>query len=115
MNKFLLFIPLFLFSFDFSLKKDEVLNLEVSYGQFKYELIFRWTLYKNDVLVILYKYDNFPHQVILLKPYLDTLRIKVADFGDFRPHLYIKVINFSDKITKFRIYTDNKKIKFKEK
>ena len=118
MNKFFLFIPLFLLSFDFSLKKDEVLNLEVFYNKFKYNLSFRWTLYKNNVLVVLYRYDNFPYQITLFKPYIDTFKIKVADFPDFKPYLYVKVLKFSDKITKFRIYTDSvykNKIKFKEK
>jgi len=108
MNKFLLFFPFILnaFIFNFSLKKDELSHFEVYYYKRKYNLIFRWTLYKNKVLVVLYKYDTFPYQITLFKPYINTFRIKVADFPDNKPYLYVKVINFSDKITKFRIFTD---------
>jgi len=109
MNKFFfIFFPLFLwaFVFNFSLKKDEISSFRVIYHKKVYNLNFRWTLYKNNVLVILYKYDGFPYQITLIKPYLDTLRIKIADFPDNKPFLYVKVIDFSDKIIKFRMFTD---------
>ena len=112
MNKiFFLFLPFFLnaafitIPFNFSLKKDQFAKMYIYYDKHKYELDLRWTLYKNKVLIVLYKYDNFPYQITLFKKYpLDTFSIKIADYPDFKPYLYIKVTKFSDKITSFKIF-----------
>ena len=112
MNKFfLLFLPFILnaafitLPFNFSLKKDEFAKMYIYYDKHKYELDLRWTLYKNKVLIILYKYDNFPYQITLFKEYpIDTFRIKIADYPEFKPYLYVKVTKFSDKITSFKIF-----------
>ena len=110
MSKFLLFFPLLLnaafisLPYDFSLKKDETINFNVVYKNKSYDLSLRWTLYKNEVLIILYKYDGFPYQITLFKNYpIDIFRIKVVDF-DNSPYLYIKVMRFSDKITEFEMF-----------
>ena len=127
MNKFFFFFPFILnaafitLPFNFSLKKDEIAKMVIYYDKFKYNLLLRWTLYKNEVLIVLYKYDNFPYQITLFKNYpIDTFRIKIADFSDNKPYLYVKVKEFSDKITSFRIflnkeYEDKIKIDFKGK
>ena len=112
MNKFfLLFLPFILnaafitLPFNFSLKKDEFAKMYIYYDKHKYKLDLRWTLYKNNVLIILYKYDNFPYQITLFKEYpIDTFRIKIADYPEFKPYLYVKVTKFSDKITSFKIF-----------
>ena len=108
-------MPLFLnaafiaLPYNFSLKKDETINFNVVYENRSYDFSLRWTLYKNEVLVVLYKYDNFPYQITLFKNYpIDMFKIKVADF-DNNPYLYIKVNRFSDKITKFEIFLGKEK------
>ena len=122
MNKFFfLFLPFLLkaafitLPFDFSLKKDETAKMQIYYDGKKYDLSLRWTLYKNEVLIVLYKYDEFPYQITLFNTYpIDTFRVKIADYPDFKPYLYVKVTQFSDKITSFRIFLDkvySKKIK----
>ena len=127
MNKLFLFLPFVLyasfikFPFNFSLKKDQNAKMIIYYDKKAYNLTLRWTLYKNGILIVLYKYDNFPYQLTLFNEYpLDTFRIKIADYPDFKPYLYIKVTQFSDKISSFRLYLNkiykNKiKIDFKGK
>ena len=122
MNKiFFLFLPFLLkaafitLPFNFSLKKDEIAKMYIYYDGKKYDLNLRWTLYKNKVLVVLYNYDKFPYQITLFDTYsIDTFRIKIADYPDFKPYLYVKVTQFSDKITSFRIFLNKiyeKKVK----
>jgi len=122
MNKFFfLFLPFLLkaafitLPFNFSLKKDEIAKMYIYYDGKKYDLSLRWTLYKNKVLVVLYNYDKFPYQITLFDTYpIDTFRIKIADYPDFKPYLYVKVTQFSDKITSFRIFLNKiyeKKVK----
>ena len=112
MNKiFFIFLPFLLkaafitLPFNFSLKKDEIAKMYIYYDGKKYDLSLRWTLYKNKVLIVLYRYDEFPYQITLFNTYLiDTFRIKIADYPDFKPYLYVKVTQFSDKITSFEIF-----------
>jgi len=112
MNKiFFIFLPFLLkaafitLPFNFSLKKDEIAKMYIYYDGKKYDLSLRWTLYKNKVLIVLYRYDEFPYQITLFNTYpIDTFRIKIADYPDFKPYLYVKVTQFSDKITSFEIF-----------
>lgn len=77
-NKLLLKL-LFLFSFlyskgfiyekEISLKKDQEFRLSIETFNISKNLIFKWTLFKNDGIVILLKYDHFPYQFILYKNY----------------------------------------------
>jgi hypothetical protein len=79
MSKIFLFLPLLLFSFDplkywwiddiIYLKKDYPVIYKIYYNGGVYTLKFRWTLYKNDGLVMLYNYEKFPYQNILYKNY----------------------------------------------
>ena len=48
-----------------TLEKDEVVAFEVDGRLYT----FRWTLYINDGLVVLVKYDNFPYQTVLYRDY----------------------------------------------
>ena len=116
MNKlFFLFFPLFLFAeiffpYTLKLKKDEVFPLSVYYQGRTYHLKLRWTLYKNGVLTLLYRYDNFPHQITLFKSYQkNSFRIDIAKYPEFNPYFLIEFIDFNDKIATFKMYLFNGK------
>jgi hypothetical protein len=76
MNKFLIFLPLFLFAsyikfpYTIYLKKDEIFQMNVYYLNRVYHFKMRWTLFINDVITVLYNYDNFLRQVELQKKIL---------------------------------------------
>ncbi|WP_457564982.1 hypothetical protein, partial [Caminibacter sp.] len=94
----------------FSLKKDEIKTFKIYYKKYIYPLKIRWTLYKNDYLVVLYNFNGFPRQVMLKKTYpLDTFKIDIAKFPTFYPYLLIKFDDFNDKIATFKIYLFNSK------
>ena len=117
MNKFfLLFLPLFLFSeyiefpYTIKLKKDETAYFNVEYLNRTYPFKFRWTLFINDILTLLYRYDNFPRQVDLYKnPPLNTFKVKIAKIPEIYPYLYIEFSDFDGKIATFNIYLMNGK------
>ncbi|NPA87201.1 hypothetical protein [Caminibacter pacificus] len=123
MNKLIFFIfPLFLFAeivkfpYTFSLKKDEIAKFKVYYEKHSYPLEMRWTLYKNEVLTVLYKYDDFPYQITLEREYpLNTFRVDIAKCPEKIPYFLIEFVDFNDKIAKFRIYLFNgKKVRVKK-
>jgi len=66
MSKIFFFLPVFLFSafitlpFNFTLRKDEIARFKIYYDGKSYDLNFKWTLCKNNVLIVLYNYDTFP-------------------------------------------------------
>ncbi len=117
MNKFFfLFIPFLLFAqyinfpYTVKLKKDEIVKFTIYYDKFSYPFRFRWTLYKNDYLVVLYNFNGFPRQVMLTKTYpLDAFRLKIAKFPEFYPYLLVKFDDFNAKIATFKIYLFNGK------
>ncbi len=103
-----LFAAFITFPYEFSLKKDEIRKFNVYYKKFTFPFEIRWTLYKNDYLVVLYKFDDFPRQVMLTKNYpLDTFRIDIAKFPDIYPYLLIKFKDFNGKIATFEMYLFN--------
>jgi len=55
----------FRYTKDISLKKDEQMKILVKYGQYNKLFKFRWTLYKNEGVVILRSYDKIVAQNIL--------------------------------------------------
>ncbi len=122
MSKFFLFFPLFLYSLTFpytvELKKDETISFEVTYLKNIYLFNLRWTLFKNDVLTVLYRYDNFPRQITLYKDYpLNAFKVPVAKIPDNYPYFYIVFKDFNGKIATFDIYLKNGKkvvVKVKE-
>ncbi|NPA55217.1 MAG: hypothetical protein GXO40_02515 [Epsilonproteobacteria bacterium] len=77
MNKlFVWLFPLFVFGMSGDywwvedtvfLKKDYPVEYKIYYNGEVYKLKFRWTLYKNDGLVMLYNFKNHPYQNILYK------------------------------------------------
>jgi hypothetical protein len=117
MNKFFFFfLPVFLFGFfirfpyEISLKKDQTVKFKVYYLKYTYPFEMRWTLYKNGYIVVLYKFNNFPRQVMLTKNYpLDSFKVEIAKFPLFYPYLFIKFVDFNDKIATFKIFLYNGK------
>jgi len=117
MNKFfIIFFPLFLFStyikfpYTVKLKKDETAYFNVYYLNRTYPFKFRWTLYINDILTVLYRYDNFPRQVELYKnPPMNAFKVKIAKIPEIYPYFYIEFNNFDGKIATFNIYLMNNK------
>ena len=51
------------------LKKDEFYVIKLQANQAQKTLYFRWTLLKNDGLVVHLNYDSFPHQFVLYEDY----------------------------------------------
>jgi len=85
MKKVFLFflLPVWLFSLEdywtyeeeFSLKKDEFIHYKVD----SRDLLFRWTLFHNNGLVYIAKYDMFPYQGILYDRYRqNSFKIKLG-------------------------------------
>lgn len=94
---------------EIELSKDElkVINLLVENTQ--KVLTLRWTLYKDNGLVLHIKYDNFPHQVVLYKASLNSYKVileNLANNINENPNIIIYFINFDMKTNKamFRYY-----------
>lgn len=91
---------------EFSLKKDEFVLYKVK----EKELLFRWTLFHNNGLVYIAKYDMFPYQGILYKRYrLDSFQIKtgrnsIAGVEDPYCMITFKKFNVKTKRSDFKIY-----------
>ena len=119
MGKFFLFLPLFLladfinFPYEIDLKKDKVAYFDVYYLKKMYPFKLRWTLYKNDILTILYRYDNFPRHITLYKdPPLNTFKIDISKITELNPYFYIEFLDFNNQTVKLKIYLKNgKKVK----
>ena len=110
MSKIFFFLPVFLFSafitlpFNFTLKKDEIARFKVYYNGKSYDLIFRWTLCKNNVLIVLYNYDTFPYQITLFNDFsLNFLKIDIAKYPDFTPKIFITAKTFNENKNDFEI------------
>ena len=124
MNKFFLFFlfSIFLFAqylkfpYSIDLKKDEIAKFIVYYDKWEFPFEFRWTLFKNDILTFLYKYNNFPRQVELYKdPPLNILKVKIAPYPVIYPYFLIEFVDYNDKIATFKIYLFNgEKVRVKE-
>ena len=115
MSKIFLFFPVFLFSFflnlpyNFTLKKDEIAKFKIYYENKSYDLIFRWTLCKNSVLIVLFTYDTFPYQVTLFDDFgLNFLKIDIAKYPDFTPKIFITAKTFNEDKNDFEIDVNQK-------
>jgi hypothetical protein len=118
MSKFLLFFSISLFAFDPSkywwiddtiyLKKDYVATYKIFYGR-DYILKFRWTLYKNEGLVMLYNYEGHPFQNILYKNnQLNGCRIYIRKNDEVNdPYLMFYFRDIKDDIAEFQILIYN--------
>ncbi|RDU71662.1 hypothetical protein CQA66_06085 [Helicobacter aurati] len=75
------------FELDVDLKKDEVIRANIiarkdsqDDGNEAKQFTLRWTLYRNEGLVLLVRYDNYPYQFILYKQYmLNAWRLNLLD------------------------------------
>lgn len=96
------------FQVDLDLKKDEVVYASIyatkdsqSSGQEK-DFSLRWTLYRNEGLVVLVRYDKYPYQFILYKDYrLNSWNLNLLDPQGVnrdlnQPHLRIYFLGIDD-------------------
>lgn len=91
---------------EIELSKDEIKYVDILIGQKKKTLSFRWTLYKDNGLVMHIKYDNLPHQSILYKNHANSYKVMLSTSltSYMNPYLIIYFIDFDDK---------NRKAKFR--
>ncbi len=82
----------------FSLSKDETKKVLVKYGSSQKLLAFRWTLYKNDALIVLGSYDRVVFQHILYLNHTNqSFRVELKPRGanDFLvPYMLVKFVKF---------------------
>ena len=123
MKKLVLFLSLvsFLFATDllrvkkYSLKKDETKKILVKYGSSQKVYAFRWTLCKNDTLIVFSSYDMIVFQHILFKNYKnDTIRVELKPRGAYEynvPYMLVKFekFDFAKKEAKFSIWLYDKR------
>lgn len=62
-------MPLHLWEKSVELKKEQVYKAHFKVGNVEKELRFRWTLFKNQALVLHLNYDKFNHQFLLYRDY----------------------------------------------
>ena len=84
-----------------SLKKDEIKKIVVKYDGFEKLFKFRWTLYKNNALVVFHSYDQIVAQNILYSRYKNRsfvveLKPKGRDFYNV-PYLLVKFKEFDSR------------------
>ncbi len=84
-----------------SLKKDEQTRILVKYAQYKRLFTFRWTLYKNEGLVVFRSYDKKVAQNILYLNHINQsfkllIKAKGADFYNV-PYFLVKFKEFNVK------------------
>lgn len=96
---------------EFILKKDEVKIINLFVENTHKTLAFRWTLYKDRVLVMHLTYDRNPHQFHLYKESLalNAFKVELTQTRSTRaqsPHIIIYFVDFDDykKEAKFRYY-----------
>ena len=118
MSKIFLFFPLFIFAISptywwiddtIFLQKDYPVIYKIKYQNKIYTLKFRWTLYKNDGIVMLYNYENHPYQNILYKNMQLNGFKKFISFRDTpkAPYFMIYFRDFKDNIAKFEFLVYN--------
>ena len=81
------------------LKKDEQKKILVNYGKYSKLLTFRWTLYKNDGLVVFHSYDQYVFQNILYLKYKNKffkqeLKSRGGDYYN-TPYILVKFKEFN--------------------
>jgi hypothetical protein len=93
------------------LKKDYPVTYKLKYKNKLYFLKFRWTLYKNDGIVMLYNYQKHPYQNILYKNMQLNGFKKYITFSDSpnSPYFMIYFRDFKDNIAKFQFLVYNPK------
>ena len=92
------------------LTKDEFYQKIIEEGVRKKRLYFRWTLFKNEGLVIHLNYDGFNHQFILYKHYgLNRFKLNLLPKYNYEKEssfmlLIFKDIDIIDKNATFELY-----------
>jgi len=98
-----------------SLKKDEQTKIYVKYANYERVFKFRWTLYKNEGLVMFSSYDKEVAQHILYlnntnRSFKILLKPKGADFYEVPYFLVLfKDFNFEKHEVNFEVYLSDKK------
>ena len=101
---------------EISLKKDEQKKILVKYGSIEKIFKFRWTLYKNNGLVIFRSYDKIVAQNILyLRHKNQSFRIELKPRGyDFYnvPYILVKFkeFDYETATAKFGLYLSDDKM-----
>ncbi len=102
-----------------TLKKDESTKFLVKYANYKRVVAFRWTLYKNEGLVMFHSYDTKVAQNVL---YLNTTNqsfkifLKQQSSGFYEaPYLFVKFkeFDFEKKEAKFEVFLSDKRSQIK--
>mgnify|MGYP000536589985 CR=1 FL=1 len=107
--------------FKISLKKDEQKKILVKYDNKERLFKFRWTLYKNDGLVIFHAYDKMVAQNILyLNHKNQSVRVILRNDGQNfynPPYFLLKFKEFNPKKSeaKFELYLYDKEMQIKLK
>lgn len=95
---------------ELALEKEQVYQAEIAVGSVQKKLEFRWTLYKNQGLVMHIRYDKFNHQEVLYTDYQrNAFRVKLGrDKAQERytPYLIIYFKEFKNKKAHFKLYID---------
>ncbi|RDU56678.1 hypothetical protein [Helicobacter sp. MIT 99-5507] len=97
---------------EITLKKDEVKNIELFVENSKKILTFRWTLYKDGVLITHFKYDGIPYQFSLYKEHSNSAKITLSSINsanNANPYMIFYFTNYDDmqKEARFRYYIFN--------
>jgi hypothetical protein len=102
--------------YDFvELKKDQVAKYSLVIDNKTFEVQFRWTLYVNDALTMLYKYGGFNRQNVLYAKYrLDGFKIDLKERATnaiYCPYMYISFKNYDKKTKKalFHVFIKDEK------
>ena len=83
---------------EYRLKKDETKKILVKYDSSEKLLTFRWTLYKNDALVVFSSFDQIVSQHLLYKNHTNqNIRLELISRGAHEyvePYMLIKFDDF---------------------
>jgi len=89
------------FKDEVELKKDQTASYQINIDDKLYTLNFRWTLFVNEGLVMLYKLEKFPYQNILYKEYkLNSFKIVLknrAENAFYKPYALVIFNDFDKK------------------
>jgi hypothetical protein len=90
------------------LKKDYFAIYHIKYQEIYHKLKFRFTLHKNEGIVMHYNYDKFPYQNILYKGSLNSFTKRVVHFDSpNNPYFLVVFKDYSDKIATFEFFVFN--------
>lgn len=94
------------------LKKDEAKKIEFFVENSKKTLTFRWTLYKDGVLITHFKYDGIPYQFSLYKEHANSAKITLSSINNANntnPYVIFYFTGYDDisKEARFRYYIYN--------